>query len=75
MFDGPRLGAEKYLNAGALVWLVGFLVYYLQPAVISTRGAGYVYGALALVGGVFIGVGLAAVEFPTSLGRNAIRES
>jgi hypothetical protein len=62
MFDGARFGGETYLNTGALVWFIGFLVYYRRPEVVSVRGAGYVYGALALIGGVFIGVGLTRVD-------------
>ncbi|MFB6296659.1 MAG: hypothetical protein ABEH66_07470 [Halobacteriales archaeon] len=58
MVRGPRDRPERYLNAGALIWFVGFLVYFVRPAPITLRAAGYVYGALALLGGVFLGVGL-----------------
>jgi hypothetical protein len=64
MAETARIAPVGYLNTGALVWFVGFLVYFTHPSTLSVRASGYVYGALALVGGVFIGTGLARLDVP-----------
>ena len=55
----------QYLTFGTLFWFVGFYLHHAIPGVIPDGVTGHLYGTFALVGGIFIGVELDRLEFPT----------
>lgn len=63
-----RTGPSLYLTWGAILWIVGFYFHYVNPVFIPPGAGGYLYGTLALCGGVLIGVGFDRLEFPHQTG-------
>lgn len=66
MFDRASDQPAQFLTVGALIWLGGLYLHYASPVVVPAGATGYLYGTLALIGGVCIGIGFERLSFPAA---------